>query len=161
MADKTERRLTRDLMLEAVPCRKKSESAGRSLLSVANQEEINIRILPPTSLRRERFDPWGAIFTSQRSGRAEINSRWKRIRIMSEIMEVPFPRADSSRLINFLTFQISMFFSTSFACCCCSCLELMVGEAKVICNQKREYLRPCLTTPGGSRWGEGPEGTKT
>ena len=34
-------------------------------------------------------------------------------RIMSEIIEVPFPRADSRRLISFLTFQISMFFSAS------------------------------------------------
>jgi hypothetical protein len=30
-------------------------------------------------------------------------------------MEVPFPRAASRRLINFFTFQISMFFSASFA----------------------------------------------
>lgn len=36
------------------------------------------------------------------------------VRIMSEIMEVPFPRADSRRLISFLTFQISIFFSASF-----------------------------------------------
>jgi hypothetical protein len=49
---------------------------------------------------------------------------------MSEIMEVPFPRADSRRLISFLTFQISMFFSASPPCPCC--WELMVGEAKVI-----------------------------
>lgn len=31
-------------------------------------------------------------------------------------MLVPFPRAASRRLISFLTFQISMFFSASFAC---------------------------------------------
>lgn len=36
------------------------------------------------------------------------------VRIMSEIIEVPFPRADSRRLISFLTFQISIFFSASF-----------------------------------------------
>jgi len=35
--------------------------------------------------------------------------------MMREIIEVPFPRAASKRLINFLTFQISMFFSASFA----------------------------------------------
>jgi hypothetical protein len=35
--------------------------------------------------------------------------------MMSEIMEVPFPRAASRRLINFFTFQISMFFSASLA----------------------------------------------
>ena len=34
-------------------------------------------------------------------------------RIMSEIMDVPFPRADSRRLMSFLTFQISIFFSAS------------------------------------------------
>jgi hypothetical protein len=55
---------------------------------------------------------------------------------MREIMEVPFPRADSRRLISFLTFQISMFFSASPACPCC-CWELMVGAAKVIGGEKR------------------------
>ena len=30
-------------------------------------------------------------------------------------MDVPFPRAASKRLISFFTFQISMFFSASFA----------------------------------------------
>ena len=30
-------------------------------------------------------------------------------------MDVPFPRAASRRLISFFTFQISMFFSASFA----------------------------------------------
>lgn len=35
---------------------------------------------------------------------------------MSEIMDVPFPRAASRLLISFLTFQISMFFSASLAC---------------------------------------------
>lgn len=34
----------------------------------------------------------------------------------SEIIDVPLPRASARRLINFLTFQISMFFSASFAC---------------------------------------------
>jgi hypothetical protein len=31
-------------------------------------------------------------------------------------MDVPFPRAASRRLISFLTFQISMFFSASLGC---------------------------------------------
>jgi hypothetical protein len=39
------------------------------------------------------------------------------VRIMREIMEVPLPRAASRRLISFLTFQISMFFSASLGCC--------------------------------------------
>jgi hypothetical protein len=38
-------------------------------------------------------------------------------RMMSEIMDVPFPRAASRRLMSFLTFQISMFFSASLGCC--------------------------------------------
>jgi hypothetical protein len=33
--------------------------------------------------------------------------------MIKEIMEVPFPLAASRRLISFLTFQISMFFSAS------------------------------------------------
>jgi hypothetical protein len=40
-------------------------------------------------------------------------SRAAHVRMMSEIMDVPFPRAASRRLISFLTFQISMFFSAS------------------------------------------------
>jgi len=36
--------------------------------------------------------------------------------MMSEIMDVPLPLAASRRLINFLTFHISIFFSASFAC---------------------------------------------
>jgi hypothetical protein len=36
--------------------------------------------------------------------------------MIREIMEVPFPRAASSRLMSFLIFHISMFFSASFAC---------------------------------------------
>jgi hypothetical protein len=45
-------------------------------------------------------------------------------RIMREIIEVPLPRAASSRLISFLTFQISIFFSASLACG-----ALMMGRA--------------------------------
>lgn len=37
------------------------------------------------------------------------------IRMISEIMEVPFPLAASSRLMSFLTFHISIFFSASLA----------------------------------------------
>lgn len=36
--------------------------------------------------------------------------------MMSEIMLVPLPRAASRRLISFLTFHISMFFSASAPC---------------------------------------------
>jgi hypothetical protein len=38
--------------------------------------------------------------------------------MMSEIMLVPLPRAASRRLISFLTFHISMFFSASLGCGC-------------------------------------------
>ena len=34
--------------------------------------------------------------------------------MMREIMDVPLPLAASRRLISFLTFHISMFFSASF-----------------------------------------------
>jgi hypothetical protein len=36
--------------------------------------------------------------------------------MIKEIIDVPFPLAASRRLMSFLTFQISMFFSASFAC---------------------------------------------
>ena len=36
--------------------------------------------------------------------------------MMSDIMDVPFPLACSSRLMSFFTFHISMFFSASLAC---------------------------------------------
>ena len=36
--------------------------------------------------------------------------------MINEIIDVPFPRAASRRLINFFTFHISIFFSASLAC---------------------------------------------
>lgn len=48
------------------------------------------------------------------------------VRMMSEIMEVPLPRACSRRLMSFLTFHISMFFSASFACCCSLMLAVLL-----------------------------------
>jgi len=36
--------------------------------------------------------------------------------MIKDIMDVPFPLADSSLLINFFTFHISMFFSASPDC---------------------------------------------
>jgi hypothetical protein len=55
------------------------------------------------------------------------------VRMMSEIMDVPFPRAASRRLMSFLTFQISMFFSASLGC---SFLfpDDMVAEVLVVCG---------------------------
>lgn len=43
--------------------------------------------------------------------------------MMREIIDVPFPLAASSRLINFFTFHISIFFSASF---CCGALMMAV-----------------------------------
>lgn len=74
----------------------------------------NIQILQPTSLLLEKPDPWALskdyisyILLPALDGKESL-------RMMREIMEVPFPLAASSRLISFLTFQISMFFSASF-----------------------------------------------
>lgn len=56
MADRTERRLTRDLMLEAVPLGRKL--AGGLGFSAAGNEGNGVHILQPTSLPLERSDPW-------------------------------------------------------------------------------------------------------
>jgi hypothetical protein len=77
------------------------------------------RILQPTSWRRAKLDPW-ELQTSVRTTDAlpwsPSNCVAGHSRMISEIMEVPFPLANSSRLMSFLTFHISMFFSVSFAC---------------------------------------------
>ena len=44
---------------------------------------------------------------------------------MSEIIEVPFPRAASRRFMSFFTFHISKFFSASVAC-----WALMMGDGR-------------------------------
>lgn len=54
--------------------------------------------------------------------------------MMREIIEVPLPRAASRRLISFFTFQISMFFSASFAWA-----SLMLAGRDAGCLE--EYLR--------------------
>lgn len=74
-------------------------------------------------------------------------------RIMSEIIEVPFPRADSRRLISFLTFQISMFFSASFG-----------GGALILARRQlireESYRRPCGRLKTQSVMGGGSRRTK-
>jgi hypothetical protein len=62
--------------------------------------------------------------------------------MMSEIMLVPLPRAASRRLMSFLTFQISMFFSASapWGGCddmagLCVCVCLFSGCAQVGCRE--------------------------
>ena len=48
-------------------------------------------------------------------------------------MDVPFPRAASRRLISFLTFQISMFFSASLGCCSLPDMTAVVACGCVVC----------------------------
>jgi hypothetical protein len=77
--------------------------------------------------------------------------------MMSEIMEVPLPRACVKRLMSFLTFHISMFFSASLACCC----SLMLAEF-VLCEPWVQRLWGGLVSRNVqntfSRAAEGPEG---
>ena len=58
-------------------------------------------------------------------------------------MDVPFPRAASRRLISFLTFQISMFFSASLGCSFLfpddMVAEVLVCEGEVVVGS-REFL---------------------
>ena len=74
----------------------------------------------------------------------------------SEIMEVPLPRASARRLMSFLTFHISMFFSASLACCC----SLMLA-GRVLCEPWDQKLRGGLVSRNVlntfSRAAEGPE----
>lgn len=105
-------------------------------LSGVGAKASDVRILQPASLPLEKSDPWGLFGVSGYRNLCRVykiqRNREGNVRIMSEIMEVPFPRADSKRLINFLTFQISMFFSTSFPCC----WELILGDAKMQYHQR-------------------------
>src|SRR5690242_19909960 len=90
MADRTDRRLTRDLMLEAVP------NSSANILAARETWYL------------------GAVHSEWWRSSVEAAARLKaHVRMMSEIMDVPFPRAASRRLMSFLTFQISMFFSAS------------------------------------------------
>jgi hypothetical protein len=76
--------------------------------------------------------------------------------MMSEIMEVPLPRACVKRLMSFLTFHISMFFSASLACCC----SLMLAGF-VLCEPwvQRLWGRACQSKCSNtfSKAAEGPE----
>lgn len=85
-----------------------------SCASVHRGGWIDPQTLQPTSWPRARLGPWALCMVSRAlCGR----QRQAYSRMMSEIMDVPFPRAASRRLISFLTFQISMFFSASLGCC--------------------------------------------
>lgn len=65
--------------------------------------------------------------------------------MMSEIMDVPFPRAASRRLMSFLTFQISMFFSASLGC---SFFPDMVAVGWWLCWRERVGSRDFLEGRG-------------
>jgi hypothetical protein len=96
------------------------------------------------------------------SGQAKAGGH---IRMMREIMEVPLPRAASRRLISFLTFQISMFFSASFPWGCCdmtACVECVCGcvygvrrGAKFACGVKAQPWNDGGRLHGGSGGGRG------
>jgi hypothetical protein len=77
--------------------------------------------------------------------------------MMSEIMEVPLPRACVKRLMSFLTFHISMFFSASLACCC----SLILAGLLLLCEPWDQRLRGGLVSRNVlntfSRAAEGPE----
>ena len=75
--------------------------------------QADVRILQPTSLPHATPDPWAL-----HSVRSFILAALLcgRLRMMREIIDVPLPLAASRRLINFLTFHISMFFSASLGC---------------------------------------------
>ena len=80
-----------------------------------SETELLVQILQPTSLLHEKPDPWEL---SHIISKPKLNLQTKKcIRMISEIMLVPFPRAASSRFMSFLTFHISMLFSASLAGC--------------------------------------------
>jgi len=74
---------------------------------------------------------------------------------MSEIIDVPFPRASSRRLISFLTFHISIFFSASLVpfALMAAVRFLSIGRAAVRAADRSTIVRPrreelCLLTKG-------------
>lgn len=105
MADKTERRLTRDLMFEAVPCR---ELAPSQLWERSDTYEFFCQHLCGS----RNLILWGYVAISVGGEAATVAKRDSRM--TREIMLVPFPLACSRLLMSFLTFQISTFFSASF-----------------------------------------------
>lgn len=120
MADKTDCRLTRDLMLEAVPCwREKARSKSAEVIAKGTIRfpsrgtmGLILRILQPTSWPLERLDPWELqknhyVSFCWQVGRKSVGNA--NARMMREIMDVPFPLAASRRLMSFLIFQISIY----------------------------------------------------
>ena len=91
-------------MLEAVPWNIVSVGAAGF-----RPGEETVRILQPTSWQLERLDPWELKgMRLVRCFEVEVEG-YDGLRMMSEIIEVPFPLAASRRLMSFLTFQISIY----------------------------------------------------
>jgi hypothetical protein len=91
------------------------------------REALHAQTLQPTSSQRARPGPWALCIVSRKSLRIVQAGH---ARIMSEIMLVPLPRAASRRLISFLTFHISMFFSASLGC---GSFDDMVAVVGAVC----------------------------
>lgn len=74
--------------------------------------------------------------------------------MISDIIEVPLPLAASSRLINFFTFHISMFFSASLAC---GCELIMATQDQAPLKAVNNKLRATVTAQST---GQGSKGDK-
>lgn len=80
--------------------------------------------------------------------------------MIREIMEVPLPRADSRRLMSFLTFHISMFFSASPGGGALMAREVAPSDSKrgglvarfVLFGRWRGTGRSKLPSVGGPQW---------
>jgi hypothetical protein len=120
----------------------------------------DVRILLPTSLPHERLGPLAlhefiSHLPMMDQSKAALLPRWLErssdVRIIKEIMLVPFPRAASSRLMSFFTFQISMFFSASLALG-----SLMVNDGYKMTDVRREKntkVDVALTPPLEGKFG--------
>jgi hypothetical protein len=89
-------------MLEAVPYAALNDRAKTYI-----RDRTSSRILQPTSWQPERPGPSGLQAPGQQEKTSE-SAGCKFIRIIRDIIEVPFPRAASSRFMSFLTFHISI-----------------------------------------------------
>lgn len=136
MAERTDKRLTRDLMLEAVPC-------GDDKDDILNQEHLSLTNSSANILAARDTWSFGADFATI-SGISRSVIPTIDLRMTSDIMEVPLPRASERRFISFLTFQISMFFSASLACG-----ALMATEILTETYSAQEERRP--SAGNGSR----------
>ena len=106
MAERTDCLLTRDLMFDAVPFDELVLSVAVVAAGVATYVFFSQHLCGARNLILWSYD-----MSALRL--CEVQACHRYLRIMREIMEVPFPRAASRRLMSFLTFHISMFASCS------------------------------------------------